>query len=127
MAVISLPIAPSFSGLDDAGWLMYPNRFICLKCGFGVSFSQQSLINAASYVWQKTPRQTKLKEKFYTFFESYVENIVGTSGYRFALDFHCPKCSSPYTLAFEYCEFHMASVRFKPIAVWGIREKTVNA
>ena len=120
MAIVAFPVTPSFWGLDESGWLVYPNRFICPKCEFGISFSQESLTAAASYVWESLPRHSKLRNHLSDLFHSVVDGVVKTSGDRFALDFHCPKCSSPYTLAFEQQEFHMAAYRFRPVAVWGL-------
>ncbi len=120
MAIVVFPVAPSFWGLNETGWLGYPNRFICPKCQYGVSFSQESLTAAASYVWDNRPRQSKLGNDLSELFHSVVEGVVKTSRGRFALDFPCPKCSSPYTLAFEQQEFHMAAYRFRPLAVWGL-------
>jgi hypothetical protein len=42
-------IIPSecFTGLDSNGWLVYPNRFLCPKCDYGIYFNQQSLENGS--------------------------------------------------------------------------------
>ena len=111
----------SFSGLDEAGWLTYPNRFICSKCEYGVSFSQSSLTHAASYKWKRERRTSKLEAGLSDLFDPFIESTVAQNLEGFALDFHCPKCSAAYTLILMDQEFHMASPRFRPLSVLALR------
>jgi rubredoxin len=101
--------------LDSSGWLVYPNRFHCPKCGYGVYFNEQSLSNGFS-THQERPQ--KLNPNFAIVFQKDVQLFLSNKFERFILDFHCPQCQSPYVIGFEAVEFHMAHWRYRPMVVF---------
>lgn len=117
MQVEQRHVAISFIGLDDAGWLTFPNRYECARCGYGVTFTTASLGAASTYRWQGF-RRSKLHGEFVGAFDNVSEDFCGDDPERFVLDFHCPKCRLPTGIGFELYEFHMAAYKYRPLLVW---------
>lgn len=117
MQVQQRDAASSFSGIDDAGWLRFPNRYECAQCGYGVTFSTAALGEASVYRWQGV-RVSKLHGEFVGAFDDVSKAFCDGDPERFVLDFHCPKCTIPTVIAFEQYEFHMAAYKYRPLLVW---------
>ncbi|CAN7786619.1 hypothetical protein LJR034_008709 [Caballeronia sp. LjRoot34] len=117
--------ASFFAGLDEDGWLFFPNRFECGRCGYGVTFSSSALVNASAYRWNGA-RVSKLKGYSRGIFDEVERRFSGEDPERFFLDFHCPQCRLATGIGFERYEFHMAAYRYRPLAVWTVdREEKV--
>lgn len=108
-----------FFGLDEDGWLFFPNRFECGRCGFGVTFSSSALANASAYRWNGA-RVSKLKGHSRGIFDEVERRFSGEDPERFFLDFHCPQCNLATGIGFQRYEFHMAAYRYRPLEVWTV-------
>jgi hypothetical protein len=117
MQVEQRDVAISFIGLDDAGWLTFPNRYECARCGYGVTFTTASLGAASTYRWQGV-RMSNLHDEFVGAFDDVSRVFCGDDPERFVLDFHCPKCRIATGICFEQYEFHMAAYKYRPLLVW---------
>jgi hypothetical protein len=107
-----------FSGLDDGGFLVYPNNYHCKFCNFGVYFTESSLshgVNAYSGEQVKLP---KLKGEERKLFESKVIENISTCCNCFALGFYCPKCEAPVAITFEFNDISYGLTRYKPMSIF---------
>ncbi|OUL70301.1 hypothetical protein CA603_49270 [Paraburkholderia hospita] len=109
--------APSFKGTDSVGWLRFPNRYECVQCGYGVTFTTAALGAAGAYRWQGV-RVSKLRGQFVGVFDDVSESFCDGDPDRFVLDFHCPRCAIATGIGFEQYEFHMAAYMYRPLLVW---------
>ncbi|MDQ6674428.1 MAG: hypothetical protein M3069_27465 [Chloroflexota bacterium] len=111
--VVSVEPAERFQGLDQLGMLIYPNRYVCPHCGYGVAFKETDFRRHAGL-----PFPVNLPPELAASFVPAVE--VFLEAYRaegIILDFACPRCGAPVAIGFDWQEVHMAHLRSRPAMI----------
>jgi len=103
-----------FGGLDDKGFLVYPNAYDCYQCHYGVSFSQQSLQRSRdTHSLLGSNGSSGYEENLFSLHSTEWES----PGEHFAINIACPRCGAAVGIVFEATESLPGFIRFRPVLV----------
>lgn len=120
MTILELDPTEHFAGFLPEEGLAAPSFFLCPVCEYGIYFTFDSLRRGAGSRWTDAPRHSNLRPEVAYLFAAPVEEFLTGDRSRFVLDFHCPKCQTPFALGFDWSELHMGDRRYFPRALWRI-------